>query len=103
MGGAFNPQTEAYRAAVAAQLLADFRALMAPHVQGALPEPASCHAQRWGRAFAEAPLGSEFLFLPAQRLALCSDAAAGSSLEAAWRSGRSAGAAVAAMLQSAAA
>ena len=68
------------------------------HAQGPLPEPVYCHAQRWGRAFVPQPLGSEFLFLPAQRLALCGDACTGSSVEAAWRSGRAAGDAVARML-----
>lgn len=70
--------------------------------QGPLPEPAYSHAQRWGRAFVPEPLGTEFLFLPAQRLALCGDACTGSSVEAAWRSGRAAGDAVARMLLSAA-
>ncbi|KAI3434661.1 hypothetical protein D9Q98_002725 [Chlorella vulgaris] len=96
--GKFQPQTEQLRAAVAAELLSDFTALMQPFVEGVLPPPASCHAQRWGRAFVASPLGAEFLFLPSQRLALCGDVTAGSSIESAWRSGRAAGDAVAAML-----
>ncbi|PRW57559.1 FAD NAD(P)-binding oxidoreductase family isoform 1 [Chlorella sorokiniana] len=96
--GRFNPQTEQYRAEVAAELLADFRALMQPFVQGDLPEPLYTHAQRWGRAFATQPLGAEMLFLPAQRLVLCGDVCTGSSVEAAWRSGRAAGNATADML-----
>ncbi|KAL4433913.1 hypothetical protein ABPG75_000354 [Micractinium tetrahymenae] len=100
-GGRFNPQTGEYRAAVAAELLADFRAFMQPFVQGALPEPVHVSAQRWGRAFVTEPLGAELLFLPAQRLALCSDVAAGGGVEAAWRSGRAAGETVGRMLRSA--
>lgn len=96
--GRFNPQTEQYRAEVAAELLADFRGLMQPFVQGELPEPLYVHAQRWGRAFATQPLGTEVLFLPAQRLVLCGDVCTGSSVEAAWRSGQAAGNAVADML-----
>ncbi|KAL4448177.1 hypothetical protein ABPG75_005396 [Micractinium tetrahymenae] len=102
--GRHNPQTEQYRAAVAEELLADFRDLMAPYVQGyALPQPAYCYAQRWGRAFITEPLGAEFLFLPAQKLALCGDVAMGSGVENAWRSGRAAGEAVGRMLRAAAA
>ena len=67
-------------------------------LQAPLPEPAYCHSQRWGRAFAAEPLGTEFLFLPSQRLALCGDVAAGSSIEAAWRSGQAAGGSVGRML-----
>lgn len=102
--GRHNPQTQQYRAAVAEELLADFRDLMAPFVQGyALPQPAYCQAQRWGRAFITEPLGAEFLLLPAQGLALCGDVAVGSGVENAWRSGRAAGEAVGRMLRSAAA
>ncbi|PSC73118.1 FAD NAD(P)-binding oxidoreductase family isoform 1 [Micractinium conductrix] len=102
--GRFNPQTREYRQAVAAELLADFEALMRPFLPGGtLPRPAYTHAQRWGRAFVTEPLGAEFLFLPAQRLALCGDVATGSGVEAAWRGGRAAGAAVASMLRSEAA
>ncbi|KAL4441882.1 hypothetical protein ABPG77_003798 [Micractinium sp. CCAP 211/92] len=100
-GGRLNPQTAEYRAAVAAELLADFRVLMQPFVQGALPAPVHVSAQRWGRAFVAEPLGAELLFLPAQRLALCGDVAAGSGVEAAWRSGRAAGAAVGRLLRAA--
>jgi predicted NAD/FAD-dependent oxidoreductase len=45
------------------------------------------------------PLGTELLFLPSQGVVLCGDTAAGSSVEAAWRSGRAAGNAVAALLR----
>lgn len=64
----------------------------------ALPQPIYCSAHWWDRAFVDEPLGSEFLFLPAQRLALCGDVALGSGVEKAWRSGRAAGDAVGRML-----
>lgn len=63
-----------------------------------MPQPIYCRAHWWGRAFVNEPLGSEFLLLPAQRLALCGDVALGSGVEKAWRSGRAAGEAVGRML-----
>lgn len=47
--------------------------------QGELPEPLYVHAQRWGRAFAPQPMGTEMLFLPAQRLVLCGDVCTGAA------------------------
>lgn len=80
-----------------------WRNCTSPPQQGyALPQPAYSYAQRWGRAFVTEPLGAEFLFLPAQKLALCGDVAMGSGVENAWRSGRAAGEAVGRMLRPAA-
>ncbi len=52
VGGKFNPQTQQYQAAVAAELLADFRALMQPFSQVRVTEPARWPCKAWPSASA---------------------------------------------------
>jgi hypothetical protein len=117
-GGTYNPQTAAYKEGVAAELLADFAALLRPLLaaaagggDGGLPEARFVHAQRWGRAFVDAPAAEAFLGAPGRRVAACGDFCGGGGsgggggaaggAERAWLSGQRAAEAVGGWLRGA--
>jgi renalase len=75
--------------AVAAQLLAAFRA-----ATGATAEPAYAAAHRWRYALVEEALGKPFLWDPALGIGACGDWCIGARVEAAFDSGDGLGAAI---------
>ena len=103
--GAYNPQTQEYRDAVAKELVTEFLStIKAVSKEIELPATMYVHAQRWGRGFVVNPLSEQFLAAESGKFAACGDFCCDGGqdgfapAEAAWRSGHGAAGAVAAWL-----